>query len=174
MNKNLIEKAFEELEMNINSDDSSSYQEKLVEQLKNSESDSANYLTRIFNLFEKYPDAYWGDPGVIVHYIESMDRTVYENELISSIERCPVEHTLWMLNRICNSKKTKDEINIYCNIFQSTAQKKYVNSNVLNSAVDFLNYQKKRIAEMDSVNTNNSINDNILGFLGSIKFKPKK
>lgn len=180
MSNNLIEKAYKELEENINSNDLNCFQENLVEQLRKYEADGVGYVKQLFELFEKHPSVYWGEPGAIVHYLESLDRGLYEKELIASIERCPVDHTIWMLNRVCNSKKTKEEINKYCDIFKKVIQKKFLNDNVINSAESFLNYQNKRLAQIDNAHnidshsTNKNALNDIFGFLNSINIKPKK
>lgn len=178
MSSKQIEKAFEEIESNIDSDDLGIFQEKLVDQLKGLGSVSDRYVNQIFELFEKYPEAYWGEPGAFVHYLESLDDSIYEAGLIASIERCPVCHTLWMLNRLCNSRHTAEEINKYCEIFKNVAEQKSLDSTVTDSAEGFLNYQNKRLAQMNNENSSSgqpSDNmNNLLDFLSHIKLKPKE
>lgn len=178
MSSKLIEKAFEEIESNINSDDLNFFQENLVDKLKSHDDSIAKYLKRVFELFEKYPKACWGEQGVIVHYLESLDNCLFENELIASIERCPVDHTLWMLNRLCNSKHTKEEINKYCNIFKDVVEQKNLDSNVVSSAEHFFNYQNKRLNQIYNENSSSDLSsknmNNLFDVLSFIKIKPKK
>lgn len=149
MSTNSVEEAFAKLEENIELDDLflSEFQENLIEQLNNSSSDE-KYLNRIFELFEKYPGADWGMPGELVHYLESQDTCLFEKALISSIERCPVDHTLWMLNRQCNSKHNKEDIDKYCSIFKNAAERDDVSKSAVESAADFLEYQQERIRNL--------------------------
>ena len=178
MSNNLIEKAYKELEENINSNDLNCFQKNLVEQLRKYEADGVGYVKQLFELFEKHPSVYWGEPGAIVHYLESLDRDLYEKELIASIERCPVDHTLWMLNRLCNSKHTKEEINKYCNIFKDVVEQKNLDSNVVSSAEHFFNYQNKRLNQIYNENSSSDLSsknmNNLFDVLSFIKIKPKK
>lgn len=59
-------------------------------------------LEALLRLFEDHPEADFGMPGPIVHFLERFYKRGYEPELLKSIERTPVPHTLWMLNRIIN------------------------------------------------------------------------
>lgn len=178
MSSEQIEKAFEEIESNIDSDDLDIFQEKLVDQLRDFGSVSDRYVKQIFELFEKYPGAYWGEPGAFVHYLESLDDSIYEAGLIASVERCPVCHTLWMLNRLCNSRHTAEEINKYCGIFKNVSERDGTDSAAAASAKEHLDYQTRRLAQMNNENSpsgqpSDNLN-NLLDFLSHIKLKPKE
>jgi hypothetical protein len=56
---------------------------------------------RIFEFFERFPNAQYGSPGPLVHLVEQ-SAPAYFSELTHSVERRPTPHTLWMLNRILN------------------------------------------------------------------------
>lgn len=56
----------------------------------------------ILRLIESNPDKDFGTPGPLVHFMEKFYGKGYEEKLISSIERYPTKHTVWMLNRIIN------------------------------------------------------------------------
>jgi len=56
----------------------------------------------LFDLLERYPDAHFGSPGPIVHFLEKFFPGGYEVELIASVRRRPTSHTVWMLNRLAN------------------------------------------------------------------------
>ena len=64
----------------------------------------------IFDFFEKFPSADFGSPGPLVHLIEDADVAYYAGLLLSSLERKPVNHTLWMANRLLNDKKVTDPL----------------------------------------------------------------
>jgi len=74
---------------------------ELVKQSAEARSDPKT-AAAIFAYMEKYPDAYLGAPGPLVHFIEK-SFPAYTSELIASIKRRPVGHTLWMANRILNA-----------------------------------------------------------------------
>jgi hypothetical protein len=61
-----------------------------------------NAIPAIFHVLEKYPHAYFGSPGPLVHGLESPD-TDYQGQLQASLLRKPTPLTLWMYNRIINA-----------------------------------------------------------------------
>lgn len=148
MAEDIIEKAFAELEANIDQDELylADYQTALVQQLENC--DPEKYIRRVFGLFEKYPSADWGMPGELVHYLESLDGVLRERELIASVERCPVSHTLWMLNRQCNSKRTKEEAEPYCGIFRAVMERDGISDGIRNEVRSYLDYQSRRLGNL--------------------------
>jgi hypothetical protein len=68
--------------------------------------DAAKYgieiVTPILAFMEKHPEIDFGLPGPLVHFIEHFHLKGYEELLISSVERKPTEHTIFMLNRVVN------------------------------------------------------------------------
>lgn len=56
----------------------------------------------IFKLMESNPNADFGDPGPLVHFMEKFDEQKYDEKLVESIRRCPTVPTLIMLRRIIN------------------------------------------------------------------------
>jgi hypothetical protein len=56
----------------------------------------------IFRFMEQHPKIDFGTPGYLVHFVERFYGKGYEAMLLESIERRPVGHTVWMLNRIIN------------------------------------------------------------------------
>ena len=60
-------------------------------------------VPHILAFFERYPNAEHGTPGALVHFIETL-YPAYVEHLVSSVERKPTPHTLWMVNRILNAK----------------------------------------------------------------------
>jgi hypothetical protein len=61
-------------------------------------------INPIFLLIEKYPNADFGNPGPLVHTLESKIG-LYEDALQQSLSRKPTRLTAWMLNRIINAEK---------------------------------------------------------------------
>jgi hypothetical protein len=63
----------------------------------------------LLKLLEKYPDADFGAPGPVVHFVERFFKKGYEALLVASLKRKPTAHTLWMLNRIINGVQGKQK-----------------------------------------------------------------
>ena len=61
----------------------------------------------IFALIERFPNADLGSPGPLVHELESTGD--YQQELRSSLRRLPTVLTLWIVNRILNSRRASEE-----------------------------------------------------------------
>src|SRR5689334_10333712 len=62
--------------------------------------DPAAAIPAILSVIEKYPDADFGAPGVLVHTLEKISG--YEGLLIESIQRRPAPLALIMLSRLRN------------------------------------------------------------------------
>ena len=56
----------------------------------------------ILRFMEDHPTTEYGQPGPLVHFVETLYEHGYEAELLASLSRRPVAHTVWMLNRIIN------------------------------------------------------------------------
>jgi hypothetical protein len=63
----------------------------------------------ILQFMEKHPSIEFGAPGALVHFVEKFYRKGYEEKLLESISRKPIQHTVWMLNRLINGTKDADE-----------------------------------------------------------------
>jgi hypothetical protein len=61
----------------------------------------------IFRFMEQNPQADFGSPGPVVHILEDLGG--YEPALLASVQRTPISHTLWMINRILNSLLPESE-----------------------------------------------------------------
>ena len=66
--------------------------------------DFERVINPIFQLIERYPHADFGNPGPLVHTLESKSGS-YEDCLQQSLNRRPTPLTVWMLNRIINGEK---------------------------------------------------------------------
>ncbi len=51
----------------------------------------------------------YGSPGPLVHFMEDFHKRGYEDELLRSLDRQPIPHTVWMLNRLINGEKDVTE-----------------------------------------------------------------
>jgi hypothetical protein len=63
----------------------------------------------ILRFMELHPELDLGTPGPLVHFVERFYGHGYEQKLVESIDRKPIGHTVWMLNRIINGTKGADE-----------------------------------------------------------------
>ena len=57
----------------------------------------------VFSYLERHSSAYFGSPGPLVHFLERSYPS-YVGALLESLERLPLFTTLWMANRVLNSK----------------------------------------------------------------------
>ena len=71
--------------------------------------DAFDSVEPILKLMENNPDIDFGNPGPLVHFVETFYKKGYEEKLVESLKRQPTKHTVWMLNRIINGseKETK-------------------------------------------------------------------
>lgn len=73
----------------------------ILSEISPSEGNSLS-IEAAFRVFERHPLCYFGSPGPLVHWLER-SYPKYVDSLVSSMERRPTEHTLWMANRILNA-----------------------------------------------------------------------
>lgn len=66
-----------------------------------------NVAPVIFSYFERHHDQDLGAPGPLVHFLEQ-SYPAYLNALLASLERRPVLYSIWMTNRVLNSKLEAD------------------------------------------------------------------
>jgi hypothetical protein len=59
----------------------------------------------ILKFMENHPEVDLGGVGALVHFSETFYRHGYEEKLLESISRKPVQRTIWMLNRLINGTK---------------------------------------------------------------------
>jgi len=66
-------------------------------------------LEPVLRFFERHPDIDYGVPGTLAHFIEKVQRSVYEQQVISSVARTPTMMTILLLNRLINGTSTRAE-----------------------------------------------------------------
>lgn len=64
-----------------------------------------DFVEPILSLMEEFPEADFGNPGPLTHFVERFYKNGYEECLHQSILRKPTLHTVWMINRIINDPK---------------------------------------------------------------------
>jgi hypothetical protein len=66
---------------------------------------NVSLVRAILEFMETHPDVDLGAPGPLVHFVEQLYERGYEPELLASLRRRPVPHTIWMLHRIINGTR---------------------------------------------------------------------
>ena len=106
--------------------------------------DRERVVPAMFALMERFPDAYLGAPGPLVHSIESLGVDRYESLLVDSVRRQPVESNVWMVNRILNADLKPEHRRLLLDLMRSVPEHPKVTPRVAESARGFLKHQAKR------------------------------
>lgn len=61
-----------------------------------------DFIEPMLKLMENNPNIDFGNPGPLVHFMETYYNNGYEELLVQSVKNHPTIHTVWMLNRIIN------------------------------------------------------------------------
>jgi hypothetical protein len=111
----------------------------LVDQLRELKN-PREFVPHFFKWFEENSQFDLGSPGPFVHFIE--EKIDYVELLASSIERKPTIITVWMANRIANSKTDKNELNYWINLLRTASSHSLADQDALDSALEFMKYQE--------------------------------
>ncbi len=95
----------------------------------------------IFDLFERFPEGDFGNPGPLVHLLEA--RGGYHDLLADSLHRHPSIPAVTMVNRLLNSPLPTDERTRWLNTLQAVSSSS-ANADVRDHAQHFLVYQASR------------------------------
>jgi hypothetical protein len=95
----------------------------------------------LFRTVERLDDADLGSPGPLVQTLESWPSR-YELLLAESVRRKPAPLTVWMVNRILNTRPPDAES--WLELLQSVAGHPSATSNSKEKAAHFLEYQAGR------------------------------
>ena len=114
--------------------------EEILEKIEE-EDDSIEYVEAILKFMEENPYLDYGMPGPAVHYIERYFLRGYEQLLYESLTRRPIQHTVWMLNRIINSPKLEEKEK-YLSLLSNIASDNSVDAAVREDAKNFLEHQR--------------------------------
>lgn len=132
---------FRDLEKAVKSEDLLQTNE-IIEKIKN-EKDSFEYIEPMLRLIEENSNLDFGDPGPMVHFMESYYHRGYEQFLIQSIERKPTVHTIWMLNRILNDPNLLNR-QMYIEMLNELMTRTDLDKSVAEEIQTFLSYQDKK------------------------------
>jgi hypothetical protein len=113
--------------------------EELTNQLRTNE-DGYLACKSLILLMERHPQVEFGIPGEPIHTIEKFVGH-YEDFLYESLERKPTMMTVWMLNRIINSKSGTDK-KLLLTLMDKCS--KHINADELakDHAKEFMDFQK--------------------------------
>jgi hypothetical protein len=93
----------------------------------------------LFQLVERCPDTYFGNPGPIVHALESF--ADFETGLEASVKRRPVPSTIVMINRALNLQMTESKRKKWLNLLEESTYHPAANQTVRTEAQGILQYQ---------------------------------
>lgn len=121
-------------EDNINRDDFEMVITDCMEDIKRNHNQLAS-VKPLLQLMERNPLIHFGDPGAIVHFVETFYKKGYEEELVDSIKRKPALHTVWMLNRLINGADNKE---YYLSLLKEICENKLNDKKIRDEALYFL------------------------------------
>ena len=98
MTKNEI---LDTLRSKVGQDDFEYIQEDMVSEIEHCEN-QFDFIEPILKLMEDNPDADFGIPGPLTHFIEYFSQNGYEELLLESVKRNPTAHNVWLLHRAWN------------------------------------------------------------------------
>jgi hypothetical protein len=105
---------------------------ELVE-LLDDDNDISPIYKLVFTFFENYPDADVGNPGPLVHLLESK-YPAYMTELVESLENKPTYMTVFMLSRVLNSKLPESDRSRYMSLLKEISERETANEMAVQNA----------------------------------------
>jgi hypothetical protein len=115
---------------------------ELVDTLEGVE-DASPAFRHIFEFFERFPNAEHGSPGPLVHLVELFG-PAYFADLVHSLGNRPTPHTLWMLNRILNSKLSAPQRAKFMALLEASTRHPLADAIAREQASGFLQHQQNR------------------------------
>ncbi|WP_297429541.1 hypothetical protein [Clostridium sp.] len=126
---------------NVKKDDFINQSYNIVEKLSKHK-DLNETIEPIIKLIELNPDSDFGNPGPLVHYLESLDEEEYAIKLVESIKRNPTGQTLFMFNRMINH--VEDYLKEgYLQLLESINDSPDISENIKNTIMNYLSFQRK-------------------------------
>lgn len=93
----------------------------------------------MLSLIERFPNAKFGSPGPLVHELEAIPG--YDSLLIDSLQRQPAPLTVWMANRILNSRLAPATRQKWLGILTEVTHHPNTSEITKELAVEFLEHQ---------------------------------
>ena len=101
-------------------------------------------IPAMFDVMERMPDTEMGAPGPLVHALERMSGR-YENELVESIKRKPTPLAIWMVNRILNGTRSREQRQFYMDLLRFAVDHPAAPESAKREAQHFIEYQTKAV-----------------------------
>ncbi len=130
------------LEVNIENDNFIDTCEDIVKILDKFEN-SYDAVELILALIEKNPEADFGMPGPLVHFVEKYYKDGYEEKLVDSVKRTPNIHNCFMLNRLINGSEGEEK-QVYLSVLDEIINNKYHDNTVLREAARLKDLHNRR------------------------------
>jgi hypothetical protein len=100
------------------------------------------FVPELFQWLETNSQFDLGSPGPFVHFIE--EKLDYFDLLVASINRKPTDITVWMVNRIANSKTDANDLASWVDLLNLAARHPLADEDTVDSALDFAKHQTER------------------------------
>ena len=100
----------------------------------------------MFGLLERFPDAEFGSPGPLVHELEAIPG--YLPLLRDSVRRQPTHLTVWMVNRLLNTKLPSEQRKSWLSELRAALEHPLASEQTRRFAEDSLEHQKDRLSEL--------------------------
>ncbi|MDR1180755.1 MAG: hypothetical protein LBL13_02090 [Bacteroidales bacterium] len=88
-----------------------------------------DFVEPILRFMEDFPEADFGQPGPLTHFVETFYGNGYEELLYQSVKRKPTLHTIWMVNRIINDPGTVNTAS-YVDLLNEVKNRKTVDKGI--------------------------------------------
>lgn len=131
---NELNAIIKKIEDNINCDDFEIVMIDCMEDIQSNYNQLAS-VKPLLQLMERNPLIRFGEPGAIIHFVETFYKKGYEEELVDSIKRKPALHTVWMLNRIINGADNKE---YYLSLLKEICENKSYDKEIRDEVLHFL------------------------------------
>jgi hypothetical protein len=113
---------------------------EILDQLQALSSDLRSpVIPAILGLIERHPEAELGSPGPLVHELEAIPG--YEPFLRHSVSRQPAALSIWMVNRLLNSKISTEARSSWMDVLRSVLTHPLASIGSKEAAGDFLEHQ---------------------------------
>jgi len=122
------------LKREIDSDDFIGIAYEVIDKIKETEN-PFKYVEPFLRLMEENPDADFGLPGPLVHFMESFNG--YEDLLLQSVNRKPTIFTVWLVKRVINDHKLENR-DRYIDVLKKILNNDTVNKDVKQEVLRYL------------------------------------
>jgi hypothetical protein len=106
--------------------------------------DKARVIPEMFAVIERCAEADLGNPGPLVHCIESLGYQHYLSQLVDSVNRQPTYLNVWMVNRILNTSIQDIHRQQLLELLRSVAARPATTAPIADQAKRDLEHQERR------------------------------